>query len=794
MTKKSVRLSKTVVPIKYQITLKPDLEAFVFEGEEIILVELKRSAKGITLHAADLNIKSAEFIHKKNQTWAGRVFYNQKAETAEIIFDKKLPKGPGELKLIFRGILNDKMIGFYRSAYKNHNGKTKHLATTQFEATDARRAFPCFDEPTQKAVFEVSLIVPNNQEAISNTLPIEIWEHSAGYKTVRFAPTPKMSTYLLAFITGEFDYLEGKTKHGVKVRVFTTPGKRNQGRFALNTAIKMLEFYNWYFGVKYPLNTLDLIAIPDFSHGAMENWGAVTYRETALLVDEEHSSAQSKQYVALVIAHELAHQWFGNLVTMEWWTHLWLNEGFASFIEYLAVDNAFPAWDIWTQFAYFDQDVAFHLDSFKNTHPIEIEVRHPREIGEIFDAISYSKGASVIKMLHNYLGDKNFRDGLKYYLKTFAYKNAATKHLWEAFEKISGKPVRKVMRNWTKKSGYPIVKFSLRNSRLKIEQERFYLSPVSKQQNNDKTLWQIPIDLTINGVKSPKILLEKKYKVVDIKSNPKWIKANIGETGFYRTDYSPELLRQLSLKIHTLQPLDRMGVVRDAFALTFSGHNFATEALELAEKYKEEKDYTVWVKLISGLGEFGQLLSNEKIYFNYKRYCVSLLKSPHKLTGWLGKKNEPHTQNLLRSLILRQLGGFGDKAVIDHAKKLFYAHLKGKNRLSADLRGAVYGIVSENASEKEFNSLVKLYNKTDLQEEQRRIMGALAQFKQINLINKALKFAFSDKVRPQDSPLMLSTIAANPRARKQAWNFVKNNWTILKDRYAQGGHMLNRII
>src|SRR3989344_3967776 len=292
------------------------------------------------------------------------------------------------------------------------------MATTQFESTDARRAFPCVDEPAAKAVFDVTLMVPDHCTAISNTIPTEVQEHESGYKIMRFAPTPKMSTYLLAFIVGEFEYVEGKTKEAVLVRVFTTPGKKKQAHFALEVTIKTLSFFNEYFAIPYPLPVLDLIAIPDFSSGAMENWGAITYREAALLVDPEHSSAHTKQWVALVIAHELAHQWFGNLVTMKWWTHLWLNEGFASYIEYLAVDHLFPSWQIWDRFVVADLAQALKLDALANTHPIEVPVHHPDEISEIFDAVSYSKGASVIRMLAEYIGEKDFRDGLRHYLRT----------------------------------------------------------------------------------------------------------------------------------------------------------------------------------------------------------------------------------------------------------------------------------------------------------------------------------------------------------------------------------------
>src|SRR3989344_5354369 len=342
---KNVRLSKNVVPIEYDIQLKPDLDNFTFEGIEIITISILKPTKTLTLHSKEIEIETAEALLPQGKIFA-KISYNEKAETATFLFPKILPAGRTRLNLVFKGILNDKMRGFYRSKYTVGN-KEYHIATTQFEATDARRAFPCFDEPAQKAIFHVSLIVPKSKTAISNTLPVSVAEHESGYEIVKFSPTPIMSTYLLAFIVGDFEYIESKTKHGVQVRVFTTPGKKHQAKFALDCAVKTLEFYEKYFDIPYPLPVLDMIAIPDFSSGAMENWGAITYRESALLVDEEHSSAGNKQWVALVIAHEIAHQWFGNLVTMEWWTHLWLNEGFASYIEKYCVDKLFPHWNIW---------------------------------------------------------------------------------------------------------------------------------------------------------------------------------------------------------------------------------------------------------------------------------------------------------------------------------------------------------------------------------------------------------------------------------------------------------------
>src|SRR3989344_6110524 len=573
-TKNNVRLSKHVVPTKYEISLTPDLEAFVCEGEEIIHLTLKKPTKTITLHSTELEIESAEILTKTDAVVAQKISYDDKAETATCTFKNNLPKGTLRLKLVFRGILNDRMHGFYRSSFE-HKGKARHIATTQFESTDARRAFPCFDEPAMKAVFQVSLKVPADKTAVSNTMPTEILEHVGGYKTVSFAPSPLMSTYLLAFIVGDFEHIEKKSKDGVLVRVFTTPGKKHQARFALDCATRIVSFFNTYFDIHYPMPVLNLIAIPDFAAGAMENWGAITYRESALLVDPQHSSTMNKQWVALVIAHEIAHQWFGNLVTMEWWTHLWLNEGFASYIEYLAVDHLFPKWDIWTQFVTADLGSALRLDALQNTHPIEIAVHHPNEIDEIFDAVSYSKGASVILMLASYLGEKDFRNGLRHYLKRHSYSNATTDDLWFALEHASGKPVKEIMDNWTRKPGYPILNIKQKMASITVEQSRFFSSPLSRAASKDKMIWSIPIRIRRETSGVPEMYFLKKQKGDLAIPKDGWIKFNAGETSLARVDYPKEWLLQFqpAIKNRELPAADRLGIIRDAFALTESGQS-----------------------------------------------------------------------------------------------------------------------------------------------------------------------------------------------------------------------------
>ncbi len=767
---KSVRLSKDVIPKEYKIELKPDLENFTFSGKETITLEVLKKTKTLTLHSKEIDIETAHMSDMwKNKIFAGKISYNKKSETVTFLFPKIIEKGKVNLIIIFQGILNDKMRGFYRSKYLV-KGKESIMATTQFEATDARRAFPCFDEPAHKAVFHVSLIIPKNKTAISNTLPVSVLEHEAEYKIVKFMPTPKMSTYLLAFIIGNFENIEKKTNRGTLIRVFTTPGKIHQAKFALDCAVRTIQFYEKYFDIPYPLPVLDMIAIPDFASGAMENWGAVTYRESAILVDEENSSISNKQWVALVIAHELAHQWFGNLVTMEWWTHLWLNEGFASYIEYLAVDKMFPKWDIWTQFATSDLNVALRLDSLTSTHPIEVEVHNPDEIGEIFDEVSYSKGASVIRMLADYLGEKDFRDGLRYYLKKHSYKNTETIHLWQAFEKISKKPVAKMMRSLTSKPGYPVIRAQKLNGKINFSQNRFFASPISKAKSKDKTKWEIPITFKNN-------------------------KVNYGETGFYRTAYDKELLSRLVEPVlkKTLSPLDRLGIIRDLFALSEAGIVPTTDALEFLTAYKNEDNYTVWLEIATGLAKLEQLLTKTTSVDNINKLTIELFSPVAHRLGWNKKENEKHTDTLLRSLAISRAGRAGDKKIITEAKKKFQLALTRKN-LSPDIRGAVYGIIATWGGPKEHGILVKMYQKETLHEEKNRIGNALGDFSYSQLLEKTCKFAMSKEVRIQDTVSILSSVGANPNGRDIWWNFIQKNWQTLVSHYGEGGLTLAKAI
>ena len=785
----SVRLSKHVAPVRYAITLKPDLVAHVFEGSESIAIRLDKPVREITLHSKDLEILSAGVTVGKKSAVADAISYDEQAETATIHFAEQLPVGKVTLSLAFTGVLADNMRGFYKSRYMV-GGKERFMATTQFEATDARRAFPCFDEPAQKAVFEVHLIVPSDRTAISNTLPVSTREHAPGLSIVSFEPTPKMSTYLLAFIVGDFEHIEARTERGVLVRVFTVPGKKEQGRFALECAVRTLDFYEEYFAIKYPLSVLDMIAIPDFASGAMENWGAVTYRDT-ILTDEASASIANRQWIAIVVAHELAHQWFGNLVTMEWWTHLWLNEGFASYIEYMAVDKLFPDWNIWAQFLVQDHGPALRLDSLLSTHPIEVPVHHPDEIGEIFDEVSYSKGAAVIRMLAEYLGPKHFRDGLRRYLKQHSYGNTETADLWIAFEHVSKQPVRKMMDGWTRTPGYPLVSVSSAGSKLALSQSRFFMSPLSEKKNGAAQSWLVPVLATSAHGDSAFLLDKKNLKVA---TDGEWVKLNAGESGVYRVSYAPELLGRLCEQVGqgTLAPADRLGIIRDLFALAEAGKHAATVPLDALGFYGGETEYAVWAELLGGVGKVMHVFAGSAAEPALRAHALRLIGPAAFAIGWDKRDGEQHDAGLLRSALIYAAGHYGDAAVVKEAKRRFAA--RDEQPIHADLRATVYALVAEYGGDREHEALVAMYRAADVPEEKNRISRALGQFKSAKLIKKTLAFALSADVRPQDSPRAIAWVLANADGRDLAWEFMQDKWDELHRRYSSGGHILPHLL
>ncbi|KYN13786.1 PREDICTED: puromycin-sensitive aminopeptidase [Trachymyrmex cornetzi] len=795
------RLPLCVRPYHYDIFLTPHITTF--DGTEKVHLNVETPTDTIVLNCLEINIKRASFYGNDGKTIVpDKIVLSGLEETATLVFPEALPSGKsGYLNIEFVGEINNKMKGFYRSKYSGEDGTVEYAAVTQFEPTDARRCFPCWDEPALKATFDITLKVPIGLTALSN-MPVKSKVTNGNCETLTFERTPIMSTYLVAVVVGDFDYIEDMSSDGVLVRVYVPKSKKEQGKFALEVATKVLPYYKTYFGIAYPLPKIDLIAIADFSSGAMENWGLVTYRETCLLVDPQNTSAVRKQWIALIVAHELAHQWFGNLVTMEWWTHLWLNEGYASFVEFLCVAHLFPEYDIWTQFVTDTYIRALELDALKNSHPIEVPVGHPSEIDEIFDDISYHKGASVIRMLHAYIGDDDFRKGMNLYLKRHSYANAETEDLWAALEEASNKAVRKVMSSWTKRQGFPVVKVDYRqegNDRiLSLSQERFLAD--GSVDNNADNAWLIPISVSSSQDPNKTIfdgILDAKTKEFVIQNVPEgtWLKINPGTIGFYRTRYSQPALSLLlpAIKDHTLPPLDRLGLLDDHFAMVQAGYASTVEVLELMQAFLHEDNYTVWSTIVNILSKIGILISHLDFEDSLKAFGRNLFREINVKLGWDPKQNESHLNTLLRSLVLGRMAALNDQDTIEEAKRRFELHVNGTTTLAADLRSPVYRAVLSVGDANTYDTMLKLYKEADLQEEKERILRALGAIKDETLLRKVLDFAMSEEVRAQDTVFAIMSVSLSYKGRLMAWNFFKEKWKTLLDRY-EGGFLLARLV
>ena len=625
-----------ITPINYEIEFEPLFHNFTFNGTEIITINISKPTNLILLDAAELKIKKSHVIQGR-KTITVTTSLDKKNEKLTIKLAKKI-KGKVKLCIEFTGILNDRLLGFYKSQYKDQDGKTKYLATTQFEAADARRAFPCWDEPSVKSTFDVSLLVDKHLDAISN-MPVSSKKTVDSKFLYEFQRTPIMSTYLLYLGVGEFEYLHGKLRD-IKLRIVTTKGNKNKGKLSLQFTKQFLAEYEKYFGIKYPLPKLDMIAIPDFAAGAMENWGAITFREAILLYDPKTSSTKTKQYIAEVISHELAHQWFGNLVTMKWWNDLWLNESFATFMATKIVDKFYPEWDLWNQFLEDAMLQAMSLDALKNSHPINVDVKHPEQIREIFDVISYDKGGCVLRMLENYVGVENFRKGLKHYLTKYRYSNAEGQDLWRSIGSIAHKPVKPMMKTWIDKVGYPIVTAQRENSHVMLSQKRF-LADGSK---SSKTEWVIPIMID-EGNHQNSILLKSRNRKAPLKNTDSNFIINSGRYGFYRVEYDTHTLANLSLLVDEkiLNHVDRWSLQNDLFSQCVTGVKQLQEYLDFTTSYHDEDDYITLLNVAHHLYYLYNLTINEKFSDEIRVYALQFLGNIFDHLGWDSKKNEKHT-------------------------------------------------------------------------------------------------------------------------------------------------------
>ncbi|HEY9714217.1 MAG TPA: M1 family metallopeptidase, partial [Chroococcales cyanobacterium] len=783
----SYRLPRNVVPEKYEIKLEPDLQAFTFLGEETIHITVAEPVRQIVLNAVDLEIQAVTVANNQGQSLKGSVSLDNENEMARLEFPESLQAGTWRLSMKFKGTLNDKLHGFYRSTYKDPNGVTKVIASTQMEATDARRAFPCFDEPDFKAVFKITLIVDRFLTAISNAqVKKEQILSPSNKKAVFFKDTIKMSTYLVAFIVGEFEGSETKVVDGTPIRVYTRPGQLHLAKFAEAAAAHSLSFFNSYYGLKYPGDKLDLIAIPDFAFGAMENLGAVTFRDNALLVDEKTASHAELERVADVVAHEIAHMWFGDLATMKWWNGIWLNEAFATFMEMLAVDSFKPGWKRWDTFGV-SRAQAFATDGLASTRTIEFPVHRPEEAQGMFDVLTYEKGAAVLRMLEQYLGADHFRRGISLYLSKHKYANAETTDLWDAIEEATHQPVRQMMDSWIFQPGHPLITAELLadGKSLKVTQQRFLYTPVKEE-----TLFHVPIMLkarTKQGLVNKKLLLKETEQTIDLGDQVEWCIVNEGGSGFYRVDYSPALTKMLTANLNQLSAIERFNLINDSWAAVLAGIKPLKEYLDLIALFKEERDKNVWSVILASLAYIERATprsSKGDSCEPLRRLTASLLSDLHEKLGWVAKDHEDELTRLLRGMVIAALGTLGDdREVQKQAADLFERYQKDRSAVSPDIAPALITIIAHTGDKARYDEFDLCFKKATTPQEEDRYMYALAAFRHPELLESTLKKTLNGEVRSQNAPYLVRSVMTNSCGRERAWQFVKANWSEMVRRF-----------
>ncbi len=760
-----------VKPLHYALTIEPDLGAFTFRGNIIIDLVADHDVSSVTLDAhEELQILQCNAIEGELQR---KLTFKKRKNTVIVTFPLTAGK-PVKLYLAFEGKLEDNLAGFYRSSYQ-YKGKVGYVATTQFEAAEAKRAFPCFDNPSLKATFVVTMIVDKRHTAISNTLPVSEKKLPGEKKLVTFAMTPVMSTYLLYLGAGDWEVVQ--KKYGkLTIRGITTPGKSKHAAYAMEWAAKSLRFYESYFGQPYPLEKLDLIAVPDFAAGAMENWGAITFRENALLYYENSSSIATKQRIAEVVAHELVHQWFGNLVTMKWWEDLWLNESFATYMAYKAINKFYPDWEIWTEYVSYAYFGGMALDSLKSSHPVKVKVEKVEDIDELFDEIAYEKGGSVLRMLDEFLTEATFRKGLQKYISTFAYANAEAHDLWESLESVSEVPVVNLIQKYLKQTGYPVVQVDKSGNKLVLKQKRFLFL-----DGEHSGLWDIPLVIQTDGRKEIRHLLSKKNEVIktDVKE---YTYINHDYAGFFISSYSSLLLDSLGVQRKKLSSIDKIGLIHDLFALVLGLQSDMLSAVNyVASYFKEEKDPETLSYIQAKLMGLYFLTPRPQL----KELLLYLAKSALSITGYNPQKKENPKVTTLRNGALSTLSFFDDKEVQVFLKKKFDEHIKDKKPIEPDIRGVVYGGVVWQDN-RYYEKILKMYRESSIIEEQVKFLMALGNTKNKRFIKKTLDFALSKEVRFANILYVVVSVSRNPYGKQIVLDWILDHFQEMREK--TGGH------
>jgi puromycin-sensitive aminopeptidase len=763
------RLSPSVSPKSYDLSIAPNMTSSRFGGQETIDIAISAPQKELVLNSLDLEITLAEL--RKTDGSGARIsiqkVVDKKRERIKFIPARELSKGNYSLHLVFTGKFNEQLRGFYKAKAKNEKGKESFLAVTQFEPTDARRMFPCFDEPAFKATFKLSADIEKESVAISNA-PVLSVKELGETKHVEFETTPKMSTYLLALFIGPFLSTEAVVdSDGVPVRVFSVGHKPELGNYARDVAVKLLPYYQKYFGTDYMGKKLDLIAIPDFEAGAMENLGAISFRENALLFDESKDSLQSQMSITGVIAHEMAHLWFGDLVTMVWWDDLWLNEAFATWMSHKGEDYLKPEWRSWDQLAE-ARDESMSTDALKSSRAIHADVKDPVEALQMFDDITYSKGASIIRMLEEYVGEESFQKGVAKYIDAHKFSNAKTKDLWDAIGLVSQKPISTLMHGWVEQAGFPVVK--IENGAASIfSQKRFFANP----KIEETTLWETPIGCRqLQSSSEAEYILLKEASMSTTKLAPHTF-ANAYGSGYFRVAYPKEELN--SFEHDSMTPRERYSVLSDQWALASSGRVPMETYLDFLLSFRTESDPFVISKITEQLDEIWIKLP-KSANDDFAKFARSMLLQSSGQLGWTEKQNEDDWTKLARTNVLVAMGTIGqDKATIQQARTFFQAY-RNHESVPANALPAIFAIVSFNGDKSTYDQILECWHNAVTPTTKNRALFSLSNFQEQDLIERTLSLSLTDAVRIQDSPHLLSRLISNREGYAIAWPFAKNHW------------------
>ncbi|CAM0948132.1 unnamed protein product [Alopecurus aequalis] len=744
-----LRLPRFAKPIHYELHFYPDLMSYTFSGAVAITVEILKPTRFLVLNILQLTVDHASI--RFQYLLPTKVVFFKDDQIMVLGFDKQLPLGDGVLRMQFNGTLNDELRGFYKSKYQ-YKGKMAYMAVTQFAPVHARRCFPCWDDPAFKAKFKITLEVPSELIALSN-MPVSSEIVEGPTKTVLFKESPLMSTYLVAIVVGIFEFVEGVTSHGTKVRVYTEIGKSEQGKFALDVGVKFLDLYNCYFGTPYALPNMDMIGIPDFPYMAMENYGLVTFQVLDLVFDDSSSPSTKKKEVAVTVAHELAHQWCGNLVTMEWWDHVWLSEGFATWMSYKAVNCIFPKWNIWMEFL--ENTIStLRLDSLAGSHPIEVEINHTNEINGIYDDIEYNKGASILSMLQSYLGAARLHKVLSSYIKKYSYSNANTEDLWVLLEAETGEPFKDLMSAWMKKPGYPVINVKGEGKDIQLEQAQFLLDGSSHYG-----LWDVPITLSCDS-STQRFLLKQKYDKFDLcgerdKDGNFLIKLNTNETGFYRVKYDKEFAVKIqnALEANMFSSIEKIGIVENALVLSMAREDTLASLLYILYACCKEADYNVLTHINDITSVVAQISTDAtpKLVGDIKQLLIKVLLSPARKLGWDSNHGEDNQDVNLREILLVALVKFGHDNTINEGVRRFNVFIHGHNTsiLSPHTRTAAYLSVMQitnSTNRSGYDALRKFYKDTIDWEEKLRVLGVLAYCPDNDIVLESLNLIFTNEV------------------------------------------------